>query len=340
MAKFDSHTKAQYWSAKNEKMPNEVALNSHKKFWFDCDKCNHDFDTSLRDINIGGNWCPYCVNKKICKNCEECFNKSFASIEYCKYFSSLNNENPNVLFKNSHKKYLFDCPICNHTFEQCLSHITRGNTCNYCHNRNLCKNIFECKYCLDKTFYNNERAKCWSSKNTKQPHEVFKSSGEEFIFNCDKCSNEFKCRLAHITNGVWCNNCRYKTEDKVFKTLLDIYLNVKTQYKVEWCKDKKYLPFDFVLEDKKIIIELDGEQHWKQVGKWKTPEHNRNRDLFKMKKANENGFSMIRIVQDDIYKNRYDWVTELKANIQKICDDNKIQNIYMCKNNEYKDFVI
>ena len=59
-----------------------------------------------------------------------------------------------------------------------------------------------------------------------------------------------------------------------------------------------------------------------------------------MKKANENGFSMIRIVQDDIYKNRYDWITELKANIQKICDDNKIQNIYICKNNEYKDFVI
>ena len=72
MAKFDSHPKAQYWSAKNDKLPSEVALNSHKKFWFNCDKCSHDFEIILKDLNLGGNWCPYCANKKICENCEKC----------------------------------------------------------------------------------------------------------------------------------------------------------------------------------------------------------------------------------------------------------------------------
>ena len=28
-------------------------------------------------------------------------------------------------------------------------------------------------------------------------------------------------------------------------------------------KNNRYMPFDFVLEDYKIIIELDGEQHFK-----------------------------------------------------------------------------
>ena len=87
-------------------------------------------------------------------------------------------------------------------------------------------------------------------------------------------------------------------------------------------------------------MEQDGEQHWKQVAKWKTPEHNRKRDLYKMKCANENGFSVIRIIQEDIFKDIYDWFTELCVNIEKITNENRVQNIYMCKNNEYKDFDI
>jgi hypothetical protein len=57
-----------------------------------------------------------------------------------------------------------------------------------------------------------------------------------------------------------------------------------------------------------------------------------------MKCANDNGFSIIRILQKDVYKNKYDWLIELVSNIEKITNENEVQNIYMCKNNEYKDF--
>jgi very-short-patch-repair endonuclease len=171
-----------------------------------------------------------------------------------------------------------------------------------------------------------------------RPNEVFKSTATKFWFDCDKCGNEFESKLCHITDGSWCPKCRYKTEDKLFKILIKIYPTLKSQYKVDWCKDKKHLPFDFVIEERKIIIEQDGEQHWKQVAKWKTPEHNRQRDLYKMKCANENGFSIIRIIQEDIFKNKYDWLDELTKNIDKITNENRIQNIFMCKNNEYKNY--
>lgn len=36
-------------------------------------------------------------------------------------------------------------------------------------------------------------------------------------------------------------------------------------------------------------------------------EHNRLRDLYKMKYANDNGFSIARIIQEDVSKNKYDW---------------------------------
>ena len=39
--------------------------------------------------------------------------------------------------------------------------------------------------------------------------------------------------------------------------------NVKRQFKPIWCKNlntNKYLPFDFVLEDLRIIVEQDGDR--------------------------------------------------------------------------------
>ena len=61
---FASHEKAKFWSSCNEKGPEYYALNSHKKCWFDCDKCNHKFETKLNAVVSLNTWCPYCVNKK------------------------------------------------------------------------------------------------------------------------------------------------------------------------------------------------------------------------------------------------------------------------------------
>ena len=258
MAKFDSHPKSKFWSDRNLIKANEVALNSHKKFWFDCE-CGHQFDIQLNNVNVG-RWCSYCANKKLCskdKNCKVCFDKCFASVEYSKNWSDKNEDLPEEVFKNSHKEYLFDCPECNHIFEQPLSHVTRGNRCNYCANRIMCNPDKKCYKCFNKSFASIERSSCWSVKNKKKPIEVFKSSAEIFLFNCDKCGNEFKSKLCHITDGSWCPKCRYKTEDKLNKILSEKYPSLKCQYKVDWCKDKKHLPFDFTIEERKIIIELE-----------------------------------------------------------------------------------
>jgi very-short-patch-repair endonuclease len=102
----------------------------------------------------------------------------------------------------------------------------------------------------------------------------------------------------------------------------------------------RFLPFDFVIEERKIILELDGKQHFEQIGKWQSPVKNREVDLYKMKCANKNGFSVIRILQEDVYHNKYDLLTELKCNIEKVTYDDKVQNIYMCKKDEYKIFDI
>ena len=337
---FASHPRAKFWSAKNDIGPESFALNSHKKFIFDCD-CGHEFQATLNNISILNRWCSYCSNppKRLCNNidCDNCFTKSFACIEYSKNWSNKNLLTPRQAFKNSHKFYIFNCPCCNHDYEQNLSHITRGNYCSYCASRELCNNI-NCNICFNKSFASVDKSKYLHSDNNVDSRQLFKNSAKKYKFICDKCDNIFENRLSHVTSGVWCNKCRYKTEQKLYDILVKIYPSLQRQYKVEWCKDIKHLPFDFVIEERKIIIEVDGENHFIQVAKWKTPQHNRKRDLYKMKCANENGFSLVRILQDDIFNNKYDWLNELCENIEKITNDNIVQNIYMCKKDEYKDF--
>lgn len=339
---FSEHPKSKFWSEKNGKKPNEVALNSHKKFWFDCE-CGHQFESSLLNINQANNWCPYCSNppQKLCdnNNCKSCFNKSFASHEKSIYWSNNNELNPRQVFKGADRKtFIFDCN-CGHKINMNLKDISSKNHwCSYCSHQKLCQDI-QCKMCFNNSFASVERNIFLNDKNIN-PRTLFKSTNKKFKFDCDLCNKTFPSPLSAITNNVWCPFCVNKTELILYNKLIEYYPTLKRQYKVDWCKNIKYLPFDFVIEERKIIIELDGKQHFEQIGNWLSPEETRKNDIFKMKCANENEFSIIRVLQKDVYKNKYDWLSELFENIEKITGENRVQNIYMCKNNEYKDFDI
>ena len=191
--------------------------------------------------------------------------------------------------------------------------------------------------CFNNSFASVERSKYLKDININ-PRMLFKRSNKKLKFECNICSKDFETQLSDITNGIWCPHCVNKTEQLLFNKLNKVYTSLKTQFRVDWCKNIKHLPFDFVIEERKIIIELDGKQHFEQIGKWLSPEKTRINDLYKMKCANDNGFSIIRILQKDVYKNNYDWLSELIYNIEKITKENVVQNIYMCKNDEYKNF--
>lgn len=51
-----------YWSKKNDKIPRNVFLNSHKKYIFDCPDCKNEYTASLQDV-ANGHWCG-CVKNK------------------------------------------------------------------------------------------------------------------------------------------------------------------------------------------------------------------------------------------------------------------------------------
>ena len=212
---FINHEKAKYWSKKNKVTPNQVALKSGKKYWFNCPNCPHDFDATLLNVNCG-KWCPYCAiyRGKLCGNieCDFCLKKSLASHEKAKYRSKKNNKKPHEVPKSSSIKYLFDCPNCPHDFDGALNNVMGGKWCPYCciPCKKLCGNI-ECNFCFKKSIAIHTKAKHWSKKNKLKPRfnkeipksgDVNKIAGTKPISDLIKAVNINEIKISLFLIGV------------------------------------------------------------------------------------------------------------------------------------------
>jgi very-short-patch-repair endonuclease len=117
-----------------------------------------------------------------------------------------------------------------------------------------------------------------------------------------------------------------------------LYPSLLRQYKQEWCKKRRHLPFDFCIPEYKIIIELDGPQHFLQVSNWSSPEEQFDNDKYKEECANDNNYSVIRLVQEDVLSDKYDWLKDLCGAIEELNNGDEIANVYLCKNGEYENY--
>lgn len=395
-SRFINNIKCFYWSNKNREDPVHISTSSHKKYWFNCNKCYHEFETCISSVK-NGIWCPYCSvprkalcndmtcvscyncsfmghyrhkewnyeknsihprfvfrgspnryylkcdicnhelymilthvnnstkckycsNKELCGKCDICFHKSLASYPMSKYLSKKNVENPMTIFLGSStKKCIFDCFKCNHEFETTPDLITNGHWCPYCCERSQ-KLCGSCNLCFNKSLSSSYMIKYFSNKNIENPLFIFKRSNDKkYIWNCDRCENEFESCPLNVDDGGGCSKCRYKTQYKLYNFLKKNF-NVITEHRTNWCKNINtnwYLPFDFLIEDLKLLVELDGPQHFKKISNWADPEETLHRDVFKMKCSLDNNYSLIRILQEDIWLDRNDWQSKLENAIKK-----------------------
>jgi len=320
--------------------PKGICKGSEEKYNFNCDNCPHIFYSSIAHI-VKGTWCPYCANKKLCNDskCLYCFNNSFASFEgltingkrkvECWSDKNKNNCQPRNIFKSCNSKFWFKCDNCHHDFDLTLNHLTNikeSRWCPYCciPCQKICDKdkIDNCEYCFNKTFANfqgktingKKIVDCWGNENKLEPKEVLMFSNKKFKFNCPDCNEQKNIILTDISkNGSFCGCQKNKTIKILCNILKDEY-KITCEKKYDWCKNNitgRKLPFDIVLEEFKIIIELDGIQHFIQVMNWQSPEDRRKIDIYKQESAIENGYSVIRLLQEDVYFNKNDWKDKL-----------------------------
>jgi very-short-patch-repair endonuclease len=169
---------------------------------------------------------------------------------------------------------------------------------------------------------------------------VYINVKSKLLIICKKHKQQFTQRPNDHLSGQGCPLCINKSEAKLLKQIKLIYSLIVIQFTNEWCKKEYLLRFDFCIPDCNIIIELDGPQHFKQIKNWQSPELQFINDKFKEKCANENGYSTIRLLQADVWNDKYDWLTELCDAVElNKCNGDKVTNTYLCKHNEYHKFL-
>lgn len=334
---FSSHPKNNCWSGKNLVSSRDIFKNSPTKYYFDCDKCYHEFRLRLCDV-CDDRFCPFCGNRKLCDdyNCEFCSDKSLKSHPIAKLLSTKNNMDARDIFKNSHKTCIFECDKCHHEFiAQPNKIITWKTFCPYCCpiSRKLCDDV-SCEICLQKSFESVVTDLIWSKENKTDKRQIAKGSKQVIILECNICKNKFSTSPCYVIKGSGCPHCINKTETKLLKHIESIYgsLTIIRQAKFDWCKNNNHLPLDFLIKELNIIIELDGLQHFEQVSNWQSPELTRKQDIYKMKLALKNDYTIIRILQDDVWNDKNNWKQILTLHIKFYT---KPTIIYICSNNEY-----
>jgi hypothetical protein len=130
-----------------------------------------------------------------------------------------------------------------------------------------------------------------------------------------------------------CNTCTRKTERKFYDYFSTEFPGLIAQFKAEWCKNektKKHFPFDFCFPDVMLIVEIDGPQHYRQISNWRSHVEQNIRDKYKVKCALDNGYTVIRMCQEEIYYDIINW----KGIMRKEIYFRESPQLLICSNND------
>jgi len=299
----------------NQISPSEISRGSSDEYWWLCktsncnESCEHTWYTRISVRTKQGSGCPFCSGRQVCVHNSIVHTHPHVA----KLFHPTKNDvSIETLAPNSSIRPFWLCPNtceygCPHEWKTSVHHVTTDTACPCCSGQ---------KHCIhDKIpFTHPDLLSEWHpTKNGElSPNDISAHSHNNIWWQCLKNKNHiWKTQIGVRAIGCGCPFCKNKTEAKVLDFLKKHYPDVFTQLKLESCKNITYLPYDFCIPSVKVIIELDGRQHFKHIKLFKNNVQNSiERDIYKMQKAESEGYRVIRIFQEDVYDNNEKWLEE------------------------------
>jgi very-short-patch-repair endonuclease len=263
-----------------------------------CNTCGNEFKQTANTHLHGEHGCPYCATNKL-KTTEQFIEEALRVHKEGKFDYSL------VVYIGANSKVKIKCNGCRRIFEQKPACHLLGQGCLYCSGKMLKTRE---QFIEESNIAHKDRGSYDYSL------VVYVNINTRVKIICTKCDLVFEQRPQDHLKGHGCPYCVNKTEGILYKWLLSQNYEVQTQVKFENLPGAR---FDFYIGEFDLIIELDGIQHFKQVAKWTTPEITQKQDKKKMQFCLDNGISMIRLLQKDVFNNVYDWKEELKLYIKE-----------------------
>lgn len=204
-----------------------------------------------------------------------------------------------------YKIYKYKCLDCGNEDVIRESNLKRGQGCNCCAGNKIVKGI------NDMWTTNPEIAKML--KNSEDGYKLTKASNKKVDWICPTCGETILQRTPnqiYRDGRVSCPRCSdgiSYANKFMYAFLKEANIKIKREPHFEWLPNR---PFDFVVEDFKLIIEMDGcLGHGVRDYKGNKDIEGKKIDLLKDQKAIENGYKVIRI--DCKYRevdNRFDYI--------------------------------
>lgn len=173
------------------------------------------------------------------------------------------------------------------------------------------------------------KAKIVHRENYDYSKSKFIKTATEVTIICRKCGKEFDQRPGdHIYGKKGCSACRRsKGELLIESILIDDKIQYISQHYFDECKLEKVLYFDFYLVKYNLLIEYDGEQHFKAIKFYGGEENFKKRQLRDKTKNDyciKNKINLLRISYKYPLNEVNDLIQNIIANPEKIksmCED-------------------
>jgi len=221
---------------------------------YHCEKHDHYGRTTVQNI-LNGRCCYYCGNEKLSEQ------SYLTDVEVEKVLLKTNPHIKLIDYKGAvdrSSKWL--CKKHNEVFEKCFDNIKYNNSgCSKCY----VERIRETQGMGVDLF----------QKRLNEIHPSLEVRGE-YINNstpieiyCNQHKYSYYLTPAAALSRITCCDRTRKTyrEEQVYLLLCRWGYEVETQKTFDDCKDKRKLAFDFYLKDFNILVEYDGEQHFRPV---------------------------------------------------------------------------
>lgn len=289
-------------------------INAHTDILCRCLIDGHEWSPTPNDL-LTGQGCPIC-GKLLCAQKRTKTNEQFL-YELSLITSTIT---PLELYVNAKEKILVECNICGHEWQVEPDGLLQGRGCPECAKADA----------HDRQVKNNERFLQELSEINPMlmPLEPYYNDHTKILVHCEIHDYSWKVapnKILHRRTG--CPKCSlYSNEEKIIDILENLGYSVEPQKRFDDCRDKHTLPFDVYVKELNLLIEYDGEGHYKPIprggmSKEKAEENlhiTQKHDEIKTKYCNEHNIPLIRIPyweNKDLYNFLINQLKQYKINV-------------------------
>lgn len=179
--------------------PYEQTEFTHKKVFWICPNCNHQYLMSIANHTVQNSSCPYCNSHRLLSGYNDLETKYPSIAKQWDY--TKNDDEPKNVMPGSHKKYWWLCDK-GHSYQCPPDGRTRGRGCPYCAGKKVLTGF------NDLATVDPFLASEWSDKNAIEPTDVTKGSHKKIVWKCSKCGNEWRATVHGRSNGNGCPACK------------------------------------------------------------------------------------------------------------------------------------